>query len=63
LDLRQAAAYLGLSYAETRELVIYGHLPHVRLPNPRDHGRTMRKYLLDPTDLDKFIAEHKETCA
>lgn len=63
LDLREAAAYLGLSYAETRELVIYGHLPHVRFPNPRERDRSMRKYLLDPVDLDMFIAEHKETCA
>jgi hypothetical protein len=62
LGLRQAAVYLGLSYAETRELLIYGHLPHVRFPNPRENGRTMRKYLLDPADLDMFIAEHKETC-
>ncbi|HEY6357159.1 MAG TPA: hypothetical protein VIX35_02880 [Vicinamibacterales bacterium] len=64
LSLRQAASYLGLSYAQTRELVIRGYLPHIRLPCPRaGDGRAMRKFLIDQRDLDGFIDRHKRAGA
>ena len=60
-DLRQAASYLRLSYAQARELVIRGHIPHVRLPCPRARdGRSMRKFLIDRADLDRMIDQNKE---
>ena len=64
LSLRQAASYLSLSYAQTRELVIRGHIPHIRLPCPRaGDGRAMRKFLIDQRDLDGFIDRHKHAGA
>ena len=61
LDLQQAASYLGVSCAQTRELIVHGYLPHVRLPCPRaNDGRAMRKILIDQDDLDRFINRHKE---
>ena len=61
LTLQQAAQYIGLSYWSTRDLVLSGDLPSVRMPCPRAHdGRNMRRILVDRQDLDTFIESHKE---
>lgn len=69
LSLRQAAAYVGVSYWLLRDYVIDGTLKPVRLPgsrlkkdgrliaNSKDHA--MRKIMIDREDLDKLIRECK----
>ena len=69
LSLKQAAAYVGVSYWLLRDYVIDGTLRPVRLPgsrikkdgrvtmNSKDHH--MRKIMLDREDLDKLIEESK----
>ena len=70
LSLRQAAAYVGVSYWLLRDYVIDGTLRAVKLPgsrlkkggrvvaNSKDHH--MRKIMLDRSDLDQLIDECKE---
>lgn len=61
LSLNALAEYLSISYAAARELVIYGHVPSVRLPNPRSgDGRVMKRLLVDIADADAFIERHRE---
>lgn len=61
LSLHALADYLSISYAAARELVIYGHVPSVRLPNPRaGDGRVMKRLLVDLADVDAFIEKHRE---
>ncbi len=49
LTLREAAAYLSVSYWTVRGWVESGRLPHVRLP-----GRRLLR--VDRADLDRLIA-------
>jgi excisionase family DNA binding protein len=58
LDLRSAAAYLGLSVYTVRELAWKGALPRVRISLP--DGSEVRKLLFDRADLDKLIEAWKE---
>ena len=56
LSLPEAAAYLNLSWWTTRELVMGGTIPAVRLPAPRaTDGRMLRRTLIDFADLDRLI--------
>src|SRR5262249_23323992 len=48
LDVREAAAYLGLSVCTTRELISAGKVPRVRIAD-------MRRVLVDVRDLDQLI--------
>jgi len=59
LDLRSAAAYLGLSVYTVRELEWKGALPRVRIPLP--NGGEVRKLLFDQRDLDRLIESWKAT--
>ena len=52
LDLKSAARYIGLSYWSTRELVLDGHVPHLRFRN--------KKILVDRKDLDDWIEGTKQ---
>lgn len=61
LSLPEAAAYLGLSWWTTREMVMRGAIPAVRLPAPRARdGRTLRRILIDRIDLDALITKWKD---
>jgi hypothetical protein len=61
MSLHDLAAYLNLSYAQARELVVYGRLPAVKLPCPRaGDGRPMRRLLVDSRDVDALIERSKE---
>lgn len=51
LSLRDAAAYLSLSYWTLRKLVRSGELPSVRVG---------RRILVDREDIDAWVTEHKE---
>jgi len=63
LSVREVAKRLSLSYAATRALIVYGHLPAVRLPVPASlSGATMRRLLVDVVDLRAFIARYKVNC-
>jgi len=64
LNLHEAARYMGLSWWTTRELVMGGTIPAVRLPAPRARdGRMLRRILIDVADLDGLIAKWKERTA
>lgn len=54
LTLRQAAAYLAVSYWTVRHWVDVGKLPAVRLPGD---GRLLR---IEVAELDRLIAECRE---
>ena len=63
-DLRQAGVYLGCSYWTVRDYVLAGVIPIVELPalRPREGARarkTLRRVLLDRSDLDTFIESRK----
>jgi len=64
LDLRAAAAYLGVSYWTIRDWVLAEYLPVVNLPplRPREGDRArknLRRVLIDRPDLDAFIERQK----
>jgi len=64
LNIRQAAAYLGCSFWTARDYILQGLIPVVALPplRPRDgerQRRTLRRVLVDKTDLDAFIEARK----
>ena|SRR5256712_2105136 len=61
LDVRAAAAYLGVSTWTVRDLEAAGSLPRVRVPLPG--GRELRKLLFDRADLDRLIETWKERVA
>lgn len=58
LDVRGAAAYLGVSTWTLRELVSRGVLPRVRVPLPA--SGELRKVLLDREDLDRLVEAWKD---
>ncbi len=57
LDLRTAAAYLGVSPWTVRDLEANGTLSRVRIPAK---GKNVRKLLFDRQDLDKVIEAWKQ---
>jgi excisionase family DNA binding protein len=57
LSLKDAAAYLGLSYWTLRDLVNAGTLRAVKLP--LGAGRDLRRILLDRRDLDALVERSK----
>jgi hypothetical protein len=64
IDLRTAAAYLGVSFWTMRDWVLAGHLPAMQLPALRARsgarpGQSLRRVLVDVRDLDAFIDAHK----
>lgn len=68
LNLRQAGAYLSLSYWSLRDYVLAGLIPVVELPplRPREGERartTLRRVLVDREDLDRFIESRKRGTA
>jgi excisionase family DNA binding protein len=68
LSVDQAAAYLGLSFWTFRELVNAGDVPAVRVPRPntprmreqRALSDTIRRLLIDRSDLDALVERWKE---
>jgi hypothetical protein len=59
LDLRDAAAYTGLSYWHVRDLALSGHVPIVRLPSAKNPTGSLRRILIDRADLDHLIERMK----
>lgn len=61
INMDQLGAYLGISRTQARELVVFGHIPSVKMPQPRAvDGRAMRRMLVDLGDVDTFIERHRE---
>ena len=65
LNLRTAAAYVGVSYWTIRDWVLAGFIPTVDLPplRPREGERAragLRRVLIDRADLDAFIEARKQ---
>jgi len=68
LTLKQAAAYLSVSYWSVRDFVLAGHIPTVQMPALRarlgDRPRaSLRRVLIDRQDLDRFIEARKAASA
>lgn len=66
LNMRQAAAYLGCSFWTARDYVLQGLIPVVDLPPLRAREgdrqrRTLRRVLIDRSDLDMFIESRKRS--
>jgi len=64
LNLRDAAAYCGISLWTMRDLVLAKHVPTVCLPAQRPRAgaaarHTLRRVLIDKHDLDRFIDARK----
>ena len=60
MTMRDAAAYISVSYWTMRRYVFGGHIATVRLPGlGRKTDRP--RLLLDRADLDAWIASHKHT--
>jgi excisionase family DNA binding protein len=56
MDLKEAAAYLGVSYETARLYVAGGKLKAVRLPKADGEGRR-RKIQVKRDELDRFLEE------
>jgi excisionase family DNA binding protein len=59
LDVDGAAGYLAVSPWTIRDMIAAGRLPRVRLPLAGD--RDCRRLLIDREDLDRLIAQAKES--
>lgn len=64
LSMRQAAAYMGCSFWTARDYVLQGLIPAIDMPPLRarlgDRQRkTLRRVLIDRSDLDAFIESRK----
>ena len=65
LDLQGLAEYLNIGRWTAEELVRGGLIPLVRIPRPRTAralkhrpaGETLRRLLVDRTDVDRFVDE------
>lgn len=58
LDLKGAAAYLGVSPWTVRDLETAGSLRRVRIP--LENGKELRKLAFDRQDLDRLIEAWKD---
>ena len=64
LSIREAAAYVGLSYWSLRDYVLQNLIPTVTMPalrpKPGDKPKeTLRRVLIDREDLDAFVCSRK----
>lgn len=64
LNMRQAAEYLGCSFWTARDYILQGLIAVVDLPPLRQRKgararKTLRRVLVDRTDLDAFIEARK----
>lgn len=64
LNMRQAAKYLGCSFWTVRDYVLQGLIPVVNLPPLRARTgarqrETLRRVVIDRSDLDKFVDMRK----
>jgi hypothetical protein len=57
VSLRDVGARLQLSYWASRDLVLRGFLPAIRLPGRP--GKNLRRILVSTADLEAFIADHR----
>ena len=60
LDEHQGAALCGVSFWTFREWTTAGLIPVVAPPSPLNHGRRLRRKLIDRRDIEAFIAKHKD---
>ena len=59
LDLKKAATYSGLNYWFLRDLVACGIIPRVKLRDPYDPQRTLRRIYVRRIDLDQYIEKSR----
>ncbi len=60
LDVKSAAAAVGLSVWVLRRYIDEGFLPTVKFPSVKYPGERSRRVLIAVTDLEAFVAKHRE---
>lgn len=60
LDLKSAAASIGVSVWTLRRYVEDGLIPTVKFPSPKNDGELSRRVLIAVSDLQAFVAAHRE---
>lgn len=59
LDIKTAAASVGLSTGVVRSYIDQGLLPVVKFPSAKHEGETSRRVLIAAADLEAFVAKHR----
>jgi hypothetical protein len=61
VDVREAAEAIGVSPWVVRHFIASGALPTVKFPSTKRRGESSRRVLIAVTDLEAFVASHRET--
>lgn len=61
LDVKDAAAAVGLSTSVLRAYIDNGILPCVKFPSAKHQGEPSRRVLIAVADLEKFVDAHRVT--
>ena len=61
LDVKDAAAAMGVCTKTIRQWVDDGALPTVKLPSTKYLGERSRRVLIAVADLEKFVEQHRVT--
>jgi len=59
LDVKAAAAFLGVSPWVLRRFIDDGLLPTVKYPSAKHPGENSRRVLLAVADLEEFVARYR----
>jgi predicted site-specific integrase-resolvase len=59
LDVKQAAAFIGVSTWVLRRYIDTGLLPTVQYPSAKFPGERSRRTLLAVSDLEAFVSRHR----
>ncbi len=62
VDVRQAAAALGVSVWVVRRYIADGLLPTVALPSTRRKNESCRRVLIAVADLEAFVRKYRGAC-
>jgi hypothetical protein len=61
VDVKEAAAAIGVSTWVVRNYIASGLLATVKFPSTKHPGETTRRVLIAVADLEAFVAKHRET--
>ncbi len=59
VDIKTAAASLGMSTGVLRTYIDRGLLPVVKFPSAKHEGETSRRVLIAVSDLEEFVAKYR----
>jgi hypothetical protein len=60
VDVKAAAAAIGVSPWVVRHFVASGLLPTVKFPSTKHRGESTRRVLIAVADLTAFVEKHRE---